>query len=155
MIPDDATSVFITLTARQLAPGLTIFARAELPSTQNKLKQAGANHVVVPASIGARRVAAMLSNPTAVEFVELVTQRARLAIEMDEGIVQAGSALAGRTLRDADIGRRTGVIVIAIKRHDGRLEFPPRGDEPLAPGDSIVLIGRHENLEQYRQAFQK
>jgi len=152
-MPNDAANVFITLTARELAPQLMIIARAEQPSTQKKLRQAGANHVITPAAIGARRIVSLLTNPTAVEFVELVTQRSSLAIEMDDIPILPDSRLVGQTLRDADIGRRTGVIVIAIKSADGRVEFPPGGDHPFAPGDSIVLLGRRANLDQFREKF--
>lgn len=152
-VPSDAENVFITLTARELAPSVQIIARAEQPSTQKKLHQAGANHVVLPAAIGAHRIASLLTNPSAVEFVELVTQRSSLAIEMDEFQIEAASHLAGHTLREADIGRRTGVIVIAIKRSSGHVEFPPTGDLALAPGESIVLVGRRANLDQFRSQF--
>jgi voltage-gated potassium channel len=152
-IPSDAVNVFITLTARQISPGVLIIARAEQPSTQRKLHHAGANHVVLPAAIGAHRIASLLTNPSAVEFAELVTQRSSLEIEMDEVPVAPGGPFDGKTLRNADIGRRTGVIVIAIKRADGHVEFPPTGDEPFAPGDSIVLLGRRSNLDQFRQQF--
>jgi voltage-gated potassium channel len=152
-IPSDSANVFITLTARQMAPGLQIVARAEQPSTYKKLKLAGADHVVLPAAIGAHRIVSILTNPSAVEFAELVTHRSSLAIEMDEVAVLAGGPFAGRTLRDADVGRRTGVIVIAVKRADGRLEFPPSGDEPFAAGDAIVLLGRRANLDQFRQEY--
>jgi voltage-gated potassium channel len=152
-MPNDAANVFITLTARELCPKILIIARAELPSTQKKLRQAGANHVIMPAAIGAHRIVSLLTNPTAVEFVELVTQRSSLAIEMDDVPIRSDSPLAGKTLRDADIGRRTGVIVIAIKRADGHVEFPPSGDHPFAPGDSIVLLGRRANLDQFREKF--
>lgn len=152
-MPSDAQTVFITLTARQLCPHVKIVARAEQPSTLKKLRQAGANHVVLPAAIRAHRIVSLLTNPTAVEFTELVTQRSHLAIEMDDVPIRPGKPLDGHTLRDADIGRRTGVIVIAVKRADGRLEFPPSGDEPFAPGDSIVVLGRRSNLDQFRQEF--
>ena len=152
-MPNDAANVFITLTARDLSPKLMIIARAEQPSTQKKLKQAGANHVIMPAVIGAHRIVSLLRNPTAVEFVELVTQRSSLAIEMDDVPIRGDSPLAGQSLRDADIGRRTGVIVIAIKRRDGHVEFPPSGDHPFEPGDSIVLLGRRTNLDQFREKF--
>lgn len=153
VVPSDADTVFITLTARQMVPGVQIIARAELPSTQRKLLQAGANQVILPAAIGAHRIASLLTNPGVVDFVELVTHRSSLAIEMDEIPIRAGSTLASRTLRDADIGRRTGVIVVAVKRVDGRVEFPPSGDEPFAPGDSIVLLGRRANLNQFRTEY--
>lgn len=153
VMPSDAQNVFITLTARQMAPNVRIIARAEQPSTQRKLVQAGANHVVLPAAIGAHRIASLLTNPSAVEFAELVTQRSTLAIEMDELPVRHRSALEGLTLREADIGRRTGVMVVAIKHHDGRVEFPPSGDEPLQQGDSLVLLGGHENLQRLRHNY--
>ncbi|MDB5349598.1 MAG: transport system, NAD-binding component [Planctomycetota bacterium] len=152
-IPNDASSVFITLTARQLNAKVQIVARAERATTQKKLRQAGANHVVLPAAIGAHRVVSILTNPSAVEFAELVTHRSSLAIEMDEVAVKSPGPLVGKTLRDLDIGRKTGVIVVAIKRVDGRVEFPPNGDEPLAAADSIVLLGRRSNLVHFREEF--
>lgn len=154
-MPHDAENVFITLTARQLNPGLLIIARAEQPTTVKKLKHAGADHVVLPAAIGAHRIVSLVTNPAAVQFAELVTQRTSLAIEMDELPILATHALAGQSLRDADIKRRTGVIVVAIKRGDGQLIFPPSADEVLAPGDSVVLLGRRGNLEHFRQQFLK
>jgi voltage-gated potassium channel len=154
VMPSDAANVFITLTARQICPGVMIVARAEQPNTTKKLRQAGANHVILPALIGAHRIVSLLTNPTAVEFAELVTQRSSLAIEMDDVPIRDASPLRGRTLRDADIGRLTGTIVIAVKRADGRVEFPPSGDEPLNPGDSIVVLGRRTNLDQFRKLFE-
>lgn len=153
VMPHDAANVYITLTARQMAPKVKIIARAEQSSTQKKLRQAGADHVILPAQIGAHRIVSLLTNPSAVEFAELVTQRSSLAIEMDDIPIRDASPLRGQTLRDADIGRRTGVIVIAVKRADGRVEFPPSGDEPLGPNDSIVVLGRRSNLDQFRRLF--
>lgn len=154
-MPHDADNVFITLTGRQICPGLLIIARAEQPTTVKKLRHAGADHVVLPAAIGAHHIVSLVTNPAAVQFAELVTQRTSLAIEMDELPILATHALAGHSLRDADIKRRTGVIVVAIKRADGQLIFPPSGDEVLGPGDSVVFLGRRSNLDQFRQQFLK
>ena len=154
VMPSDAANVFITLTARQICPKVMIVARAEQSGTPKTLRQAGADHVIHPALIGAHRIVSLLTNPTAVEFAELVTHRSSLAIEMDDVPIRDTSPLRGLTLRDADIGRLTGTIVIAVKRADGRVEFPPSGDIPLVDGDSLVLLGRRSNLDQFRKAFQ-
>ncbi len=74
VMPDDAENVFITLTARQMCADLMIIARAEGPSTPKKLRQAGADHIVMPTVIGAHRIVSLLTNPAAVEFAELVTK---------------------------------------------------------------------------------
>lgn len=152
-VSSDADSVFITLTARQLAAEVTVIARAELPSSERKLRQAGANHVILTAAIGARRIASLLHSPNTVEFVELVTKQSELDLEIQDIPVRAGDGLEGRSLRDADIGRRTGVMVIAIKRASGSVEFPPPGDESLRAGDSVILLGRTEQLQQFRASY--
>jgi voltage-gated potassium channel len=153
-IPSDALNVFITLTARQMNPDVVILARAEQPSTQKKLRMAGANHVVVPAAIGAHRMVSLLTNPAAVEFAELVTSRSSLAIEMDEFPIHPRSPLIGLTMREADIGRRTGVVVVAIKRSDGHVSFPPASDDRLNVEDTIVLLGKREGLDHFRKEYQ-
>jgi voltage-gated potassium channel len=60
VLSNDAANVFITLSARSLNPGLEIIARGEIPSTESKLLQAGANKVVLPTHIGAERIAEMI-----------------------------------------------------------------------------------------------
>ncbi len=57
VLPDDATNVFITLSARDLCESINIIARAECPSTERKLLRGGATSVVMPAAIGAIRIA--------------------------------------------------------------------------------------------------
>ncbi|NND97268.1 MAG: potassium channel family protein [Pirellulaceae bacterium] len=57
VLPDDATNVFITLSARDLTESIRIIARAECPSTERKLIRSGADSVVMPAAIGAVRIA--------------------------------------------------------------------------------------------------
>ena len=153
MLATDAENVFLTLTARRLVPDLEVIARADQQLTLKTLRQAGARHVVMPAAIGAHRIASLLTNPSAVEFAELVTRQSSVAIEMEEIPVRHRGPLDGLSLRDADIGRRTGVIVIAIKRHDGRVEFPPSGDEPFRDGDTAVLLGLRANLDAFRLLF--
>jgi voltage-gated potassium channel len=153
VMPNDAENVFITLTVRQMCPNLVIVARAEGASTPKKLRQAGADHIVSPAAIGAHRIVSLLTNPGAVEFAELVTNRASVAIEMDEVTIEASSPLAGRTVRESDVKRKTGVVVVALKRSDGRLEFPIEGGETIAAGDRVVLLGGAGHIREFRQQF--
>ena len=63
VLPDDAKNVFITLTARDLCDSIRIIARAECPTTERKLIRSGASHVVMPAVIGAIRIAQLAATP--------------------------------------------------------------------------------------------
>ena len=108
--------------------------------------------MIMPAVIGAHRIVSLLTNPTAVEFVELVTQKSSLAIEMDDVPIRAESPLAGQTLRDADSAadRRDGGGRQAGRR-PCRVSAERR--QPFEPGDSIVLLGRRASLDQFREEF--
>ncbi len=69
VLSNDAANVFITLSARSLNPRLEIIARGELPSTESKLLQAGANKVVLPTHIGAERIAEMILYQETAKFI--------------------------------------------------------------------------------------
>ena len=53
---DDASNVMVTVSARGLNPKLFIIARAALPESEKKLSRAGADEVISPYTVGARRM---------------------------------------------------------------------------------------------------
>ncbi|MEO1342311.1 MAG: potassium channel family protein, partial [Cyanobacteria bacterium J06635_13] len=61
VLPNDAINVYIALTARELNPNLLILARGELPSTEKKLRLAGANHVISPAAVSGVRMVNLIT----------------------------------------------------------------------------------------------
>ena len=154
VLPSDAENVFITLTARALNRDIQIIARAELPSTQKKLLRAGADRVVLPAAIGAQRISTLLTRPAAFELMELVTGRQSLDLEIAELALPEACPLCEATLASAEVRKRTGVIVVALKRPDGTMVFNPDSDVTMRRGDTVVLLGRRENVDRFREAFQ-
>ena len=62
-VSSDADNVFITLTAKGMNPDLFVIARATEPGSELKLRRAGADKVVSPYFIGARRIAQMVMRP--------------------------------------------------------------------------------------------
>lgn len=149
-LPDDAANVFIALTSRNLNAGLNIVARAEQPSSQKKLLQAGANHVVLPAAIGAQRMAAMVTHPSAIDFLELVAGHNRLDVEIDEYAIDESSQFAGKSVRQIEALNQHGLLVIAVKEPSGELLFNPDKECCLAPGQRLVLMGKMDAIRQFR-----
>jgi CPA2 family monovalent cation:H+ antiporter-2 len=60
--------------------------------------------------------------------------------------VTEGTAAAGRDLRELDLRQRTGATVLAVVREDRPL-VPPPSDLRLLPGDALVLVGAHAQIE--------
>jgi len=138
----DAENVFLTLTAHQANPKLTIVARAMNETSQKKLRIAGATRVVCPQTIGATRMVDVVLRPAVVDFVEMAHKGVDL--ELDELRLRGPeqTSLVGKTLRELELPRRVGVQVVAIRRADGQAVYHPGPDETLQAGDRLVLIGQ-------------
>jgi len=152
-LPSDADNVFITLTARNLNPQLKIIARGEYPTTEKKLIQAGADTVVLPAATGALRMAIMVTRPSAVELIEVVAGRQIAGVEVDELVITPDSPLIGVAIRDAQPRNRHGLLIVAIRTAEGALEFNPGGDAVFQSGACAVVMGRAEDIDQFRAEY--
>ncbi len=152
-LPSDAANVFITLTARNLNRALQIIARGEYQTTEKKLLQAGANRVVMPAAIGALRMAAMITRPSTIELMELVGGKNILDVEIDEIAVSAQSPLVGKTIIDAETRRRHGLLIVAVKQAAGNMAFNPGSEIVFQPNDTIIVMGRLEDIDRFRQEY--
>ena len=158
VLPDDAANVFITLTAREMNANLTILARGELPSTEKKLRLAGADHVVLPATIGALRMAHLITHPSAVDFLSetgagdgLNELLAELDIQLNELPIEKDSSLIGGTIGDIELRGKGTFITVALRRANGEVMIHPSRDTYLAKGDTVILMGHQGDMPNFAQ----
>jgi voltage-gated potassium channel len=142
----DAANVYITLTAVELRPDLYIVARAGESGSEKKLLRAGASKVVSPYVIGGTGIANAILRPAVVDFIELVTQREHLQLQMEEVFVTEGSSLVGKNILEAGIRQTLGIIVVAVKSKEGLMEFNPSSETTITTGDRLIVLGAGENL---------
>jgi voltage-gated potassium channel len=150
----DAENVYIVLTARVLRPDLYIIGRAETEDAERKLLKAGADRVVSPYRIGARELAQMAVRPAVVDFFELATRAGNLDLAIEQVTIRETSPLAGRSIIDASIRQKYGLIVVGIQRRGGRMEFNPAGEAVMQAGDQLVVLGRVEGLRELEETAQ-
>jgi voltage-gated potassium channel len=142
----DADNVYITLTAIGLRPDLYIVARAGEAGSEQKLLRAGASKVVSPYTIGGTGIANAILRPAVVDFIELVTKREHLELQMEEVLISEGSSLAGKTILESGLRKRLGIIVVAVKKNDGLMEFNPSSSTGIEAGDRLIVLGGGESL---------
>lgn len=144
----DADTVYVTLAARSMVPGLVIIARARHASSKEKMVLAGATRAVNPQAIGGRRMAVFALQPEVGEFLDVVMHDENLDFRLEDVLVEPGSELAGRTLADLSLRQRTGVLVLALRR-DGSTEFEPGppDDVPLPDGCLLIALGTQAQLD--------
>ncbi|MDR2984857.1 MAG: potassium channel protein [Nocardiopsaceae bacterium] len=151
-INTDAENVYITLSARALRPDLVIVARARTEDSEPKLLRAGATRVVNPQRIGGQRIAAAALQPNVVEFLDVVIHDGSLEFRLEEVSIRSGSRLAGRSLRDAEVGEHTGALVLALRDEDGQFVANPPEEMMLKAGYVLIAIGTEPQLAALQRA---
>lgn len=143
----DAENVFTVLTARVMRPDLFIIARVESDDAEHKLRRAGADRVISPYQIGATHMVQTALRPAVVDFVQLATSSERLDLSMEQVHIKDDSALANRSIVDAGIRQKFGVIIVGIKRAGGTMEFNPAPEAIMRAGDELVVLGTTESVK--------
>jgi Trk K+ transport system NAD-binding subunit len=175
----DKDNLFAILTARSLNPGLRIVTRVnDAQNNREKLEKAGADRVISTDIIGGMRIASELIRPEVVRFLDQmmrVTEKEKTIrfteLSLDKIKVPALAELLEKSRQDGephlqikDIGKHTGLLVVAIKSPEEeesdhsdaddlfhlrkRYRFTPRGDAELDPTDILVVIGTQDKLDE-------
>jgi voltage-gated potassium channel len=147
VLPTDAENLFVVLSARGLNQSLLIFTRAGEEGSEEKILRAGADRVVSPYHTGGMRIANMILKPAIVDFIEYATKAGNLEIQLEEVEIRPGSALAGKTLEASGIGRDLGIIIAAIKKPDGAMQFNPTSKSVMESGDTLIALGEISKLK--------
>jgi len=149
VLPNDAANVFITLSARALNPRIEIIARGEAIATESKLLQAGANRVVLPAHIGAERIAELILFPetarmlrSSAAFGELERSLRGLGLELEVIVVPEKGALTGLTIEDMESRARGKFFVLQLNRRGGDTISNPDRGLTVKGGDGVVIVSR-------------
>jgi voltage-gated potassium channel len=149
-ISSDAENVYVTLSAKVLNPSVYIAARASDEQAEEKLQRAGASTVLTPYTYIGHRLAQSLLRPHVVSFLDIASAfgKTELDLDIEQLRVAPGSVLSSRTLEDAQLGRTYGVIVLAVRRQSGVMQFNPQADVRLEDGDVLIAMGERQKLKQ-------
>ncbi|HIO41493.1 MAG TPA: potassium transporter TrkA [Aquifex sp.] len=63
------------------------------------------------------------------------------------------SELVGKTLAEADVRKRTGVIVLGVVRNDEMIPAPDPKNFRFQPGDILIVVGNREQVENFIKTF--
>jgi voltage-gated potassium channel len=146
----DSDNLYVTLTARSMAPELFIVSRAASESAVAKLLYAGSDRVVNPQDLGGARMAAFAVQPHVAEFLDVVMHDGSLEFRLEQVEVPVDSPLAGETLRSARVHDRTGTLVLAMRDpgKDFRTNPPPTAE--IVGGEVLIVIGDAEQVGSLR-----
>ena len=68
-------------------------------------------------------------------------------LEIEEVLVQRGSAISDKTLEASRLRQESGVIVLAIKGEDAEMHFNPAPNDVIHSGDHLIVMGNLQGLQ--------
>jgi CPA2 family monovalent cation:H+ antiporter-2 len=164
--------------ARMLNPDIHIIARLKRIADAAEVRRAGATDVVaeeieawteiavrllrvfgVPREVLAEQLGALRAGDYEMQrILPLPGQPLRHLwhllpeVDLELFIVTPGSRLAGMELREVDLRKRSGAVVVALVRSSG-LVYNPGPEVCLAEADQVVLMGSRPQLEAAHDAL--
>lgn len=149
----DKDNLYLVVAARQQSASVRIVARCVEVGHIERLKRAGADGVVSPNFIGGMRMVSEMVRPSVVRFLDDMMRDKRAAYRVEEVTVAAGSTLAGKSLYEADVRRRFGMSVIALRgAADEQWTYNPEASARLGAGMVLVVVGNTEQVATLRAA---
>jgi voltage-gated potassium channel len=153
-ISSDAENVYVTLSAKVLNPQLVIAARASDEQAEEKLRRAGATTVFTPYSFIGHRLAQSMLRPHVATFLDVASafrHSSDLDLEIEQLQIGLSSPLISNTLEQLRISSKYGVIVLAVQRKNGVMQFNPAADLHIEPGDVLIAMGERLKLKRLEQ----
>jgi voltage-gated potassium channel len=149
----DSENVYITLSARARRPDIMIVARASNSEAERKLTLAGADRVVQPYSSAGTEMAKLALKPQVAAFLEMVSSHGGPDLRFEEIEVRTDSAQAGRSIRELQIRKKTGAVIVALRKTDGSFDTTPNPDIRFEVGDVLIAIGTEPELQALEEMF--
>ena len=147
----EVDNIVTVLTARNLNNKIYIISNAITKSGNEKLLKVGANKTLSAIEISGNRMASLMIKPNIISFLDVVTRVGDVELDLEEVIVKKGSYLENKTLIEAEIPRKTGLTVLAIKKiEDKKMLFNPPIDYTFKIGDVLIILGREEQVDKLR-----
>jgi voltage-gated potassium channel len=143
-VDSDAENIFVTLTARELRPDITIVARASVSDSEKKLLRAGANRVISPYKTSGTEMARLALHPQVTGVVDVAPE-----YRMEEIEVSDDCAGAGKSIDQV----RGSAVIVAVRREGGEVEPQPAAEDVLHPGDVVVAMGTDEAMDRLEALF--
>jgi voltage-gated potassium channel len=144
-VDSDERAVYIVLAARAFNPSLYIVARAGRPDSIRRLELAGATRTISPYVMAGHRMAELAIRPAMVDVLDSL-HHAEAGIGVEEMLVGAATAAAGKTLEEVGLFGPETARVLALRRSDATLLVNPIGSTRLEEGDLVIALGTEDQL---------
>ena len=123
-----------------------IISNAETQNDKVRLVKLGADKVVAPPALMAKRVSAMAIRPDMENVLDEFLYKPDTPIDMEEVFVHEDSWLVNRQLKDIRLRDRYKVSVIGITEKRGNFIQMPKGTAIVKGNSKLLLVGNQKGI---------
>ena len=149
----DSQNVFLTLSARALDPNLNIIAIVYSPESAQKLRAAGANKIIDPYEICARKIHDLLKRPEITDVFDHAVF-GRHDLNLAEVVIPSDSFLMGQCVSQLQLNSQYNLILIGIVNQDRSQDLRFVVEDTncrLAQGDILVILGPEGEIRAFKK----
>ncbi len=151
---NDATNVFVIVSARKLNKNLSIISRASSVESEAKLEAVGATRAINPYNSAGERIARLVLYPLVTDFVDEALTGYGKDLSLEDIEIKPTSVVTGKTISEAQ-EYSGGASVLAIKKSNGDMIPKPRDEVRIETNDRLVVLGTRDQLRLFEYTESK
>lgn len=128
-----------------------IICNAETQSDIERLKKLGANKVVAPPELMAKRVSAMAVRPDMENVLEQFLYKKDTPIDMEEIYINDDSWFLDQEIQNAHLRDKIQVSIIGITESNGKFIQTPKGSTKVTKGCKLLVIGNQSGISKAKK----
>ena len=110
--------------------------------------------MIMPDKIGGTHMAALITKPDVLEFIDHIT--GRINIRLEEIMCRdLPERMRNKTIRELEIRNKTGANIIGMKTRDGEYLINPDPATPMLPDTKLFVLGTQEQVMQFREIIRQ
>lgn len=147
LLDDDALNVFVTLSAKSLNPSIYIISRANSFEAISKLEKVGANQIISPYLVSAKKVSSIINRPNAINFLDNILHNKDFDMNLEEIIINKNYQNDYYLLI-----KSIDVKILALIKRDKTI-ITSLENMIFEKDDIIIAIGSNNNLKNLYELF--
>ena len=120
-----------------------------------KLQRLGADEVLSPTKLIAKRMTAITVDPDVKNILEEFVYTVDTPLDLEEITVSKKSWIAYKKLKEAHLRELFNVTVVGIKEENGKFIPIPKGNVNIKPGDKLLIIGTGRDMKKARKVIRQ
>ncbi len=128
-----------------------IICNAESQKDIERLKKLGANKVVAPPELMAKRVSAMAIRPDMENVLDQFLYKKDTPIDMEEIYIDDSSWFLTHEIKDAHLRDKLKVSIIGITEASGKFIQTPKGNTIVTKGCKLLVVGNQAGIAKAKR----